>query len=140
MNIIESVRVIHDEMIVHRRHLHANPELSFQEYETAKYIRSVLDKYGIENKTIGETGVVGLIGMGEKCIALRADIDALPITEETGLSFCSKNNGVMHACGHDMHTAMLLGTAKILKANEDKINGIVKLIFQPGEEITPGGA
>ncbi len=140
MNIIESVRAIHDEIILHRRHLHTNPELSFKEYETSKYIQNVLNDLGIENKVIGGTGVVGLIGMGERCIALRADIDALPIQEETGLSFCSKNNGVMHACGHDMHTAMLLGTAKILKENEAQLNGIVKLIFQPGEEKTPGGA
>ncbi|MFH1049796.1 MAG: M20 family metallopeptidase [bacterium] len=140
MNTLESIKAINDEIILHRRHLHANPELSFKEYETSEYIRSVLNDLGIENETIGQTGVVGLIGMGEKCIALRADIDALPIQEETGLPFCSKNVGVMHACGHDMHTAMLLGAAKILKENEDKLNGIVKLIFQPGEEKVPGGA
>jgi len=140
MNTLESVKAVHEEMVFHRRHLHQNPELSFKEFETHKYIRNTLSDYGIENYSIGETGVVGLIGMGEKCIALRADIDALPISEETGLPFCSKNEGVMHACGHDMHTAMLLGAAKILKKNEDKLNGIVKLIFQPGEEKTPGGA
>ena len=140
MKTLESAKALHDEIIVHRRHLHANPELSFKEYNTSKYIKSVLDDLGIENKTIGETGIVGLIGMGNKCIALRADIDALPITEETGLPYCSKNEGVMHACGHDMHTSMLMGAAKILKDNESKLKGVVKLIFQPGEEKTPGGA
>jgi amidohydrolase len=99
-----------------------------------------LDELGIENNIIGETGVVALIGKGKKCVALRADIDALPIEEETGLEFASKNKGIMHACGHDMHTTMLLVAAEILKAKEDSLNGIVKLIFQPGEEKLPGGA
>ncbi len=87
-----------------------------------------------------ETGVVAKIGKGERCIALRADIDALPIFEENDISFKSCNTGVMHACGHDIHTSILLGTAEILKKYENKLNGIVKLIFQPGEEVLPGGA
>ncbi len=123
-----------------RRTIHQNPELSFKEYETSKYIQSKLDELGIENRIIGETGVVGLIGKGDKCVGLRADIDALPIEEETGLDFASKNKGVMHACGHDMHTTMLLAAAEILKEKEDDLNGVVKLIFQPGEEKLPGGA
>ncbi|MFN3194948.1 MAG: M20 family metallopeptidase [Chlorobiota bacterium] len=131
---------LYSKMLNIRRTIHQNPELSFEEYETSKYIKNKLDELGIENQIIGKTGVVGLIGKGEKCVALRADIDALPIEEETGLDFASQNKGVMHACGHDMHTTMLLAAAEILKDMEDSINGVVKLIFQPGEEKLPGGA
>ncbi len=123
-----------------RRHIHQNPELSFEEYETSKFIREKLNSFGIDYQVVTPTGTVALIGSGNKCVALRADIDALPIIEETNLDFASKNLGVMHACGHDMHTAMLLVTAKILKENENLLNGCVKLIFQPGEEKIPGGA
>jgi amidohydrolase len=123
-----------------RRALHRNPELSFKEYKTTEYIISRLNEMGIENKQITETGVIGIIGSGDNCVALRADIDALPITEETGLPYSSENSGVMHACGHDMHTSMLLGAAKILKANEANLKGAVKLIFQHAEELLPGGA
>ncbi|MFC2129993.1 M20 family metallopeptidase [Bacteroidota bacterium] len=140
MNIIESVEAIHEELIKHRRHIHSNPELSFKEFKTSEYIKSVLSDLEIENKIIAETGVVGLIGSGDKCVALRADMDALPIQEETGLSYSSGKDGIMHACGHDMHVAMLLGAAKILKENESELDGTVKLIFQPGEEKLPGGA
>lgn len=139
-NTIEEVRSIFDDIVSHRRHIHQNPELSFQEFNTAKYIRSELDKLGIEWKAYADTGTAALIGSKGKCVALRADIDALPIHEETGLDFKSKNDGVMHACGHDMHTSMLLGAAKILKAKEDKLDGKVLLIFQLGEEKLPGGA
>lgn len=124
----------------YRRHIHSNPELSFYEFETAKYIRSKLDELQIKWKECSGTGTIALIGNGERCVALRADIDALPIFEETDLSFKSKNDNVMHACGHDMHTAMLLTAAEILKQNEDSIKGKVKLIFQLGEEQLPGGA
>lgn len=124
----------------HRRYIHQNPELSFEEFETSKFIQNELTKLGIEFKILANTGVIGIIGKGDKCVALRADIDALPIFEETSLDFKSINNGVMHACGHDMHTSMLLGAAEILKSIENSLNGQVKLIFQPAEEKLPGGA
>lgn len=127
-------------IIEDRRMLHAHPELSFQEFETQKYISSRLSSLGIEHKTIGQTGIVATIGEGKHCVGLRADIDALPIMEETGLPFSSVQAGVMHACGHDAHTAMLLGAAAILKEKEKELQGTVKLIFQPGEEKVPGGA
>ena len=104
------------------------------------FIQKKLKEYGIESKVIGDTGVTATIGLGDICVALRADIDALPIHEETQLDYASKNDGVMHACGHDMHPTMLLSAAKILKQREDELNGVVKLIFQPGEEKLPGGA
>lgn len=129
-----------NEISEYRRDIHRNPELSFQEYETSAKIKKKLDELGIENRVIGETGIVAHIGKGNKCVALRADIDALPILEETGLDYASQNEGVMHACGHDMHNAMLIGAAKILKEYEDELPGVIKLIFQPGEEQIPGGA
>ncbi len=130
-------------VVAHRRHIHQHPELSFQEYETSAYIISQLKKMGIPYRSgYAETGIVGIIEGKEegKVIALRADMDALPISEETELSFASENKGVMHACGHDAHTAALLGTAKILQTLKDKWKGTVLLIFQPGEEKFPGGA
>lgn len=123
-----------------RRHLHKYPELSFQEFNTSKFIQETLADLHIEYKVMAGTGVVAHIGKGKKCVALRADIDALPIVEETGLEYCSSAQGVMHACGHDMHSSMLLGAAKMLKEKEKELGGIVKLIFQPGEEKIPGGA
>lgn len=140
IDVISEVKNIFPEIIEHRRNIHKNPELSFQEFETAKYIRDELDKLGIEWKAYANTGTAAIIGSGEKCVALRADIDALPIKEETGLEFASKNDGVMHACGHDMHTSMLLGAAKILKSNEENLDGKILLIFQLAEEKLPGGA
>lgn len=134
------IKEIEEKIITHRRHIHYNPELSFQEYSTSEYISNVLNELGIESEKVAETGVSALIGKGDRCVALRADIDALPIWEQTGLPFSSKNEGVMHACGHDMHTAMLLGAAEALKSIEKELNGTVKLIFQPGEEKLPGGA
>ncbi|HCN06195.1 MAG TPA: amidohydrolase [Bacteroidetes bacterium] len=131
---------IADTLITTRRHIHAHPELSFQEFETNAYIRARLTELGIQHRTVAGTGVIGIIGSGERCIALRADIDALPITEETGLDFASTRPGVMHACGHDTHTTMLLGAAEILKQQETSLGGRVLLIFQPGEEKSPGGA
>jgi amidohydrolase len=135
----EANRIIPD-LLDYRRYIHRNPELSFEEFETAKFISQTLDDIGVKNFSLTETGVVGLIGEGDNCVALRADMDALPILEGTGLEFQSEKHGIMHACGHDMHTAMLLGAAKILKKHESKLNGTVKLIFQPGEELIPGGA
>ena len=131
------------EIISLRRKIHQNPELAFHEYETSKLIHSKLKKLKLSSiQTIAETGVVALLN-GEhkgKCIALRADIDALPIQEKTGLPFASKISGKMHACGHDAHTAMLYGAAKILCELNDHIKGKVKFIFQPAEEKNPGGA
>lgn len=133
-----------EEVVALRRHLHANPELSYQEFNTAKYIATKLKEFGLQpTEGIGGTGVVALIegkNPGKKIIALRADIDALPITEANPVEYKSKNNGVMHACGHDVHTASLLGTAKILNETKGQWEGTVKLIFQPGEEKNPGGA
>ena len=133
-----------DELIEIRSHLHAHPELSFKEFETSKFVQSKLDEYGISYETdVVKTGIVGFIKGGkssDKCIALRADLDALPIQETTGASYASKNEGVMHACGHDVHTTVLLGTAKILNELKDELTCDIKLIFQPGEEKLPGGA
>jgi len=123
-----------------RRHLHRHPELSFQEFETSAFIRKQLTEMGVEHRVVAGTGIVAHIGSGNRCVALRADIDALPITEETGLPYSSERPGVMHACGHDTHTTMLLSAARMLKQNESSLNGIVKLLFQPGEEKVPGGA
>lgn len=127
-----------------RRHIHANPELSFEEYNTSDYIASVLDSFGIEYKRgVVKTGIVALIkgkNPEKKTLLLRADMDALPIVEENKTDYVSKTKGVMHACGHDVHSASLLGTAAILNDCKVSFEGTVKLIFQPGEELLPGGA
>ncbi|HEV7231155.1 MAG TPA: M20 family metallopeptidase [Bacteroidia bacterium] len=131
------------EIISIRRHLHQHPELSFEEHKTAEYVASVLRSYGIPfQEGIVGTGLVAEIKGAKpgKTIALRADLDALPILEKNPNSYCSQNNGVMHACGHDVHTASLLGAAKILHELKEQLSGSVKLIFQPGEEKLPGGA
>ena len=140
MTTLENLRLIFPQMVETRRYLHRNPELSFQEFETSAFIQKKLTELGIEFKVMATTGVVAHIGNGDRCVALRADIDALPIVEETGLEYASNNHGVMHACGHDTHTTMLLSAAQILKQQESTLGGVVKLIFQPGEEKTPGGA
>lgn len=137
-SILDHAQRLADTIIRHRRHLHQYPELSFREERTRDYIRRCLDELGIESEVVAGTGVVATIGSGERCVALRADIDALPITEQTGVEFASQHEGIMHACGHDCHTAMLLGAAQILR--HEKLNGRVLLIFQPGEEKSPGGA
>jgi hippurate hydrolase len=131
------------EFIDIRHHLHANPELSYKEFETSAFVQKKLTEYGIPFEVKATTGVVGLIkgkNPGKKITALRADMDALPITEENNVAYKSKNVGVMHACGHDVHTTCLLGAAKILNELKDEWEGTVKLIFQPGEEKNPGGA
>jgi len=136
-------QTIFSEVVATRRHIHANPELSFQEYNTSAYIKGKLDELGISWKEMAGTGIVGLIKgdlPGDKVVALRADIDALPIKEVAGREYGSINEGVMHACGHDVHTSSLLGTAQILMTLKSKFGGTVKLIFQPGEEKLPGGA
>ncbi len=131
------------EFVEVRRHLHAHPELSYQEFETSKFVQEKLADWNIPFEIKATTGVVGLIkakNPGKRIIALRADMDALPIKEENDIPYKSKNDGVMHACGHDVHTTCLLGAAKILNETKDDWEGTVKLIFQPGEEKNPGGA
>ena len=126
-----------------RHHLHANPELSYQEYQTSAFIQQQLKTFGITHKVMAETGVIGTIegkNPSKRIIALRADIDALPIEEKNDIPYKSKNEGVMHACGHDVHTTCLLGASKILNDLKNEWEGTVKLIFQPGEERNPGGA
>src|SRR5690606_35477130 len=123
------------EIVDTRRHLHANPELSFQEYNTSVFVKEKLDALGIAWEEMANTGIVALIKgeqVGDGVIALRADMDALPIKEVEGRPYGSKNIGVMHACGHDVHTSSLLGTAKILASLKNQFAGTVKLIFQPG--------
>lgn len=134
---------IFNDVVGYRRHIHANPELSFKEFETSLYIKDKLTKWGIEFTDCANTGVVGLIKgnlPSENVIALRADMDALPIHEANDKPYVSKNHGVMHACGHDVHTSSLLGTAYILNQLKDEFGGTIKLIFQPAEELLPGGA
>lgn len=142
--ILQKIELIKDEVIAIRRHLHQNPELSFQEFETSKFIQEKLTYWGIpfQNNVVG-TGIIALIEAKDKntgCIALRADMDALPIQELNEVDYKSKNEGVMHACGHDVHSSILLATAKILHQFKDELPRSVKLIFQPGEEKLPGGA
>jgi amidohydrolase len=132
-----------NEFIQIRRHLHAHPELSYEEYETSQYVQQQLTTMGIPFKVMAGTGVIGLIegnNPGTRVVALRADMDALPIMEENDVPYKSTRPGIMHACGHDVHTACLLGAAKILNELKTAWEGTVKLIFQPGEEKNPGGA
>ena len=148
MNLKEQIQQLAEdgfqEVIDIRRHLHQHPELSYQEVKTGKFIANRLSQMGIPHEHgVAENGVVGLIegkNPSLKTIALRADIDALPIEEANNIEYKSKNEGVMHACGHDVHTSSLLGTAKILFALKDHFEGTIKLIFQPAEEKLPGGA
>ncbi len=140
----EIAQNIHKQVVGFRRHLHQHPELSFHEHETAAFIQQQLSELGVKMQTnVGGLGVVGFIygkkGTG-KTIALRADIDALPIVEKNEVSYKSQNIGVMHACGHDVHTASLLGVAAILSQLTEHFAGTIKLIFQPAEERVPGGA
>ena len=133
-----------EEVVEIRRHLHQYPELSYEEKKTGKFVADKLTSYKIEHEHgCADNGVVGLIrgkNPEKKIIALRADMDALPILEANDVPYKSKNEGVMHACGHDVHTASLLGAAKILNNIKDSFEGTIKLIFQPGEEKLPGGA
>ena len=131
------------EFIEVRQHLHAHPELSYMEFETSKFIQQKLASFNIPFQVMATTGVVGIIkgkNPESRIIALRADIDALPIDEENVVDYASQNKGIMHACGHDVHTTCLLGAAKILNELKDEWEGTIKLIFQPGEEKNPGGA
>lgn len=122
-----------------RRYFHMHPELGMQEYETSAKIKEELDSLGIAYKSCGDTGVIAELGSGEKMIALRADMDALSIKEKSKVEYASVNDGVMHACGHDAHTAALLGAARILKAHEDELKVAVRFLFQPSEENCRGG-
>ncbi len=143
-NIIIKSKELFPYLLEVRRHLHMHPELSFKETETSKFISAQLTKHGIEHKTgIVGTGIVALIkgkNPDKKCILLRGDMDALPITEKNDVAYKSKNEGVMHACGHDVHSTCALGAALILNSLKDEFEGTVKIIFQPGEELLPGGA
>ncbi|HEU5290192.1 MAG TPA: M20 family metallopeptidase [Cyclobacteriaceae bacterium] len=148
MSLLEKIKSLSQsyskEVVGLRRHLHANPELSYQEYNTVKFVAQTLRSFGIEpTEGIAATGLVAEIkgkNPGKKTVALRADMDALPITEANDVPYKSKNSGVMHACGHDVHTSSLLGTAKILNEVKDQFEGTVRFLFQPGEEKNPGGA
>jgi len=134
---------IFQDVVGYRRHLHMNPELSFEEFQTSAFIKDKLTEWGIPFSSMANTGVVGLIKgdlPSEQVIALRGDIDALPIIEANEKPYTSQNPGVMHACGHDVHTSSLLGAAYILNQLKAEFGGTIKLIFQPGEEMLPGGA
>ena len=132
------------DLIACRRHLHSHPELSFQEYETSKFIQQKLGEYGIPYRAgVAGTGIVALVegkNPSSKVIALRGDIDALPIEESNDVPYKSQRQGVMHACGHDVHTTVALGAARILQQLRNDFEGTVKILFQPGEEKHPGGA
>ncbi|OWY23021.1 amidohydrolase [Sphingobacteriales bacterium UPWRP_1] len=148
MSLIKKIKTLalsaHPEVVAIRRHLHAHPELSFEEYQTSAFVQEKLTQYGLPfTNGIANTGVVAYVEgkkPGKKTIALRADMDALPITEANEVPYKSTVPGVMHACGHDAHTASLLGAAKILSQLKNEFEGTVKLIFQPAEERSPGGA
>lgn len=137
------IEAVESEVVEWRRYFHENPELSFQEFETSNYVYEKLQSFGgIEVSRVTPTSVLGCLRGNQpgRVVALRADMDALPIQEETELPFASKNNGIMHACGHDGHTAMLLGAAKVLSQLKDEINGEIRFFFQHAEELVPGGA
>ena len=132
-----------DAMVANRRHLHRNPELSFEEFETTKFIAEKLKETGYDLQTITETGgYIDILGKNHssKVIALRGDIDALPILEKNEVEYKSQNEGKMHACGHDVHTTSLLGAVRILHELREEFEGTIRCIFQPGEERLPGGA
>ena len=143
--ILQKAKENHEKVVGWRRHLHQYPELSFQEHKTAQYVAESIREIGITDvKPMAKTGLVvdlkGRKNGGNKTIALRADMDALPIQEENDVDYASKNKGVMHACGHDVHTSSLLGTLAILNELKDEWSGNIRFIFQPGEEKIPGGA
>lgn len=148
MNVIDHIKQtaanIFSEVQLIRRHIHQNPELSFQEHQTSRYIQSILTKHAIPfTAGVVDTGIVALIkgkNPDKKTILLRADMDALPIEEKNNVPYVSANKGVMHACGHDVHTASALGAAIILNELKGEFEGSIKIIFQPGEEVLPGGA
>ena len=136
-NILNDAKSLEQQIIAHRRWLHTHAETGFDLNQTKAYVRAVLEEMGYHPVDCGKSGLVATVGSGAKCFLLRADMDALPIQEEADIEFPCKN-GNMHACGHDMHTAMLLGAAQILKSHENELGGTVKLMFQPAEEIFEG--
>lgn len=142
--ILAEAEKLQPELVAIRQHLHANPELSYNEYNTAAFISSYLERLGIEHKKgVAGTGIIGYLrgtGAGSLNIGLRAEMDALPVTERNDVTYKSRTPGVMHACGHDAHMAMLLGTAVILRKMSHLFGGTIIFIFQPGEEKSPGGA
>lgn len=142
--ILAEARGMQEQLVAWRRHMHAHPELTFQEKNTSRWVAERLSEMGYEpeEKVGGVYGVTAMLeaGGGGPAVALRADMDALPIEEQTGLEYASKTPGVMHACGHDAHTSMLLGAAQILRRHREKLRHPVKFIFQPAEEAYPGGA
>lgn len=135
--ILEKAKAIQEDLLSYRRHIHANPELSFEENKTAEFVVETLKKFGLKPKSgVGGAGVIVDIGEGSgDMVVIRADMDALPIEELNEKSYCSKNSGVMHACGHDVHTACALGAAQMLAANPPK-SGRIRIAFQPAEEST----
>ncbi|MDC0949135.1 amidohydrolase [Gammaproteobacteria bacterium] len=138
--LLDEAREIEEWIIDLRRQLHRRPELGFDLHETAALVGKTLDELGVTHQRgVAQTGIVATIGSGGPCVALRADMDALPIVEEADVAFRSEIEGAMHACGHDCHTAMLLGAARLLKARESTLGGTVKLVFQPAEEGGGGG-
>ena len=139
--LIQEAQSLQEWIINLRRTIHRRPELMYEEVETSRLVRSTLDELGVSYESdIAETGVLATIGNGDgPCVALRADMDALPIDEQADVDFRSEVTGKMHACGHDCHTAMLLGAARLLKSHDSEINGTVKLVFQPAEEGGAGG-
>jgi len=144
--ILDKIEAIFPKIVSYREYLHQHPELSFQEFKTMEFVAERLTQLGIPNQAeIAGTGVVGLIKAShhkenQNCIGLRADLDALPIQEENNVAYKSLNDGIMHACGHDVHTSVLLGAAEILNELKEELSQPIKLIFQPGEETNPGGA
>ena len=144
--LISKTNAVFEKMCAYREHLHMQPELSYKEFKTAEFVKETLLDIGVDDvRFIGGTGVITTIYAkhhleDDKCIAFRADLDALPIQELNDVMYKSRNDGVMHACGHDVHTAILLGLAEILFSFRDHLPRPVKLIFQPGEEVNPGGA
>lgn len=147
MSLLQKIKSLSSAYSTHtvsiRRHLHAHPELSYQEFQTAKFVAEQLSSFGISSLPVATTGLIADIkgkNPDKKTVALRADMDALPIVEENNVIYKSKNTGVMHACGHDVHTSSLLMTARILNEVKEDFEGTVRLLFQPGEEKNPGGA
>jgi len=136
--VVSLARSIHSRVVEWRRDFHAHPELGYEEHRTSRIVEEELKRLGYQTVRVAGTGVIGIIGSGEPVVALRADMDALPIQEENDVPYKSRIPGKMHACGHDAHTAMLLGAAHILK-QINKPKGTIKLIFQPAEEIGTGG-
>ena len=139
MKLLEDAKAMQERIREDRRYLHSHPETGFDLEETFDYVWKALEDMGVEPRRCGKRGITAVMGQGDKVVMLRADMDALPIREDTGLPFAS-DSGRMHACGHDMHTAMLLGAARLLKAREKELPGRVKLMFQPAEEVFQGAA